>query len=166
MTKQYSLEQIDQHWTAVHQATLVFVVNDNEVLLIRKKRGLGAGKINGPGGKLDPGESVEACARREVLEELCIELGELRHGGRLRFQFVDDYSIDVAVFLASEYSGVPTETDEAEPLWFAKSEIPYEQMWADDIIWLPRVLAGESVNGRFIFDEDAMLDHHVDFTKH
>lgn len=39
-------------------ATLMFVIDEarGEVLLIRKKRGLGAGKINGPGGKIDPGK--------------------------------------------------------------------------------------------------------------
>ena len=39
-----------------------------QVLLIRKKRGLGAGKINGPGGKLDPGETFAQTAVREVQE--------------------------------------------------------------------------------------------------
>jgi hypothetical protein len=52
-------------WKAKDLATLLFVVQGGQVLLIRKKRGLGAGKINGPGGRLEPGESPEcSCARR------------------------------------------------------------------------------------------------------
>ena len=51
--QQYTLTRINADWRPVHQATLLFVINDGNVLLIRKKRGLGAGKINGPGGKLD-----------------------------------------------------------------------------------------------------------------
>lgn len=35
----------------------MFVVRGGEILLIEKKRGHGAGKVNGPGGKIDPGES-------------------------------------------------------------------------------------------------------------
>ena len=46
-------------WQPDMVATLMFDVEDSRVLLIRKKRGLGAGNINGPGGKLDPGETPE-----------------------------------------------------------------------------------------------------------
>jgi len=159
----YSLSDIDEQWTAVNQATLVFVVENDSVLLIRKKRGLGAGKINGPGGKLEAGESAIQCACREVDEELCIRISEVRGCGRLRFQFADHYSIDVQVFIANQYSGSPTETDEAVPLWFNFNDIPYADMWEDDVLWLPRVLAGDCVDGRFVFDGDKMLAHELVF---
>jgi len=153
METSYALNDIDESWAAVHKATLLFVVRGGSVLLIRKKRGLGAGKINGPGGKLEPNETSRACAIREVHEELCITVSETEYRGRLRFQFTDDYSIDVDVYV------------EAIPLWFEIEHIPYDEMWADDQIWLPRVLAGESVDGRFIFEEDRLLDHSVVFRK-
>lgn len=162
--KNYSLDQIDSGWTAVHQATLMFIVDGDNILLIRKKRGLGAGKINGPGGKLDPGETLVECAVREVQEELAVTAVNPRPFGELRFQFTDGYSIHVHVFVASEYSGHPVETDEAIPLWFASADIPYDEMWADDEIWLPRVLAGEIVSGRFIFNGDIMVAHEVNFS--
>ena len=162
--KKYSLAQIDASWTAVHQATLLFVVAGDNILLIRKKRGLGAGKINGPGGKLDPGETIVACAVREVQEELGITPFSPKAMGELRFQFADGYSIHVHVFVANEFSGEPIETDEAIPLWFTTAGIPYHEMWADDEIWLPRVLAGETVSGRFVFDGDTMLAHQVSFS--
>jgi len=164
VTSTYTLSDIDDDWRAVHKATLLFVVQDEKVLLIRKKRGLGAGKINGPGGKLDAGETSQQCAHREIHEELCVVVKESVSAGRLRFQFVDNYSIDVQVFLATDFEGVPTETEEAIPLWFNKQDIPYDEMWADDVIWLPRVLAGEQVNGRFVFDDDVMLEHDVEFS--
>ncbi len=163
-TVDYKLSDINEQWAAVHKATLVFVCVEGQVLLIRKKRGLGAGKINGPGGKLDKNETLDQCAVREVQEELAIQIDQLQAGGRLRFQFVDGYSIDVSVYLAFDYAGTPTETDEAIPLWFAQKNIPYDEMWADDRIWLPRVLSGEAVQGRFIFDGDAIVDHEVSFT--
>ncbi len=159
----YSLTDLDEHWKAVHQATLIFVRNEDQVLLIRKKRGLGAGKINGPGGKLEGRETAQACAHRELHEELCVTVSTSTNHGRLRFQFTDHYSIDVQVFVAEKYTGVPTETEEAIPLWFNVTDIPYTEMWEDDAIWLPRVLAGERVNGRFIFDGDAMVAHDVNF---
>lgn len=160
----YTLTQMDENWHAVHQATLLFVLDGTNVLLIRKKRGLGAGKINGPGGKLDPGETPEQCAVREVEEELMITPADIQSRGELRFQFSDGYSIHVHVFIAYNYSGIPQETEEAVPLWFPVQEIPYDEMWEDDRIWLPEVMNGLMVNGRFTFEEDRMLEHEVNFT--
>ena len=59
-------------WVPTEKATLLFVLRDGQVLLIHKKTGLGAGKINGPGGRIDPGETPRQCAIREVQEELCV----------------------------------------------------------------------------------------------
>ena len=43
--------------------TLVFPIDEqNRILLGRKKRGFGANKYNGFGGKLDDGESFRECA--------------------------------------------------------------------------------------------------------
>jgi len=162
-TQRYAIDHIDSNWRAVDSATLIFVVRFDKVLLIRKKRGLGAGKINGPGGKLEPGETAQQCAHREINEELCIEVTESVDAGRLRFQFIDNYSIDVQVFVASGFQGTPSETAEAVPLWFNTNDIPFDEMWADDRIWLPRVLAGERVDGRFIFDGDRLLEHSVNW---
>ena len=159
----YTLDQIDDNWTAVHLATLLFIIDGDNILLIRKKRGLGAGKINGPGGKLDPGETLEQCAVREVQEEVGVTPIDPRSAGELRFQFTDGYSIHVHVFIAKAHTGRLIETDEAAPIWFDKNTIPYNEMWADDKIWLPRVLQGESVWGKFIFREDVILDHIVHF---
>ncbi len=163
MAKFLTVDQIDDSWVATDIATLLFVLRGDEVLLIRKKRGLGAGKINGPGGKLEPGETPRQCALREVREELCISVLETTACGELRFQFTDDYSIHVHVFISTVYEGEPTETDEAIPLWFRREDIPYTEMWADDRIWLPRVLDGAVVSGKFIFSKDVMLAHEVHF---
>lgn len=105
------------------------------------------------------------CAIREVQEELCITPLDMAACGELRFQFLDGYAIHVHVFMASGHEGTPTETEEALPLWFAPECIPYDEMWADDAIWLPQVLDGALVAGRFVFDGDCMLEHHVEFSR-
>jgi 8-oxo-dGTP diphosphatase len=149
------------NWQARDPATLVFVIRDEKILLIDKKTGFGKGKVNGPGGKVEPGESPEDCAVRECYEELGIRVANLRYCGQHRFQFVDGYSLLVWVYSSTEFEGVPTETPEAKPLWFALDSIPYERMWEDDCLWLPLLLRGERFQGRWLFDGDRMLDHEL-----
>ena len=159
-----TLRDIDwDTWEAKDPATLVFVVKEGRILLIRKKRGLGAGKINAPGGRLEPGETPLEAAVREVQEELCITPLELTYSGENLFQFVDGYSIHVHVFKAGDYEGEPTETDEASPIWSNLDAIPYEEMWEDDKLWVPLVLDGTRFYGRYLFDDDIMLDYALDY---
>jgi 8-oxo-dGTP diphosphatase len=158
-----SVREIDwTRWTPTDPATLVFIRQGGQVLLIRKKRGLGAGKINAPGGRLDPGESPLACARREVEEELEITPTGLSLAGENRFQFVDGYGIHVFVFTAGGHIGSPRETEEAIPLWTPIDQIPWEEMWMDDPLWLPHVFAGRRFSARFLFDGEVMIDYAID----
>ena len=71
-----------ESWQPKDVATLLFIVRGDEVLLIRKKRGLGAGKINAPGGRLEPGEAPLAAAIREVQEEILVTPARSRHAER------------------------------------------------------------------------------------
>jgi len=148
-------------WIPRERANLCFIVKDGRVLLIRKKRGLGAGKINGPGGKLEPGETALESAIREVREELGVTPLQIEERGILHFQFVDGYSLHCVVFLAFDLEGEPIETAEATPLWFPVGEIPFHEMWADDQHWLPETLAGGSFDAWFVFDGDTMLSKDV-----
>jgi 8-oxo-dGTP diphosphatase len=149
-------------WQAQDPATLVFVMRGDEILLINKKTGLGKGKVNAPGGKVDPGETPEACAVRECHEELGITVSNLEYCGEHRFQFVDGYSIHVWVYRTRDFDGEPVETREARPLWVRQDEIPFEQMWEDDRFWIPMVIAGERFQARWIFNGDTMLDYDIE----
>jgi 8-oxo-dGTP diphosphatase len=149
-------------WTPTDPATLVFIIRDQQMLLIRKKRGLGAGKINGPGGRMEPGETALQCAIREVQEELCVTPLGMRYAGENRFQFVDGYGIHVKIFRAADCSGIPRETAEAVPVWVPLDAIPFAEMWEDDALWIPLLLQDRLFSGRFVFDGERMLDHHID----
>ena len=149
-------------WTPKEVATLVFAIRQGEVLLIRKLRGLGAGKINGPGGRLEPGELLLDCAVREVQEELRVTPTGLEYGGDIRFQFVDGYSLHVHCYRAADIMGEPMATEEAIPLWTALDAIPYDDMWDDDRIWLPQLIAKQPFSGRFLFEGDRLLDYSLD----
>jgi 8-oxo-dGTP diphosphatase len=143
----------------------VFVVKDSSVLLIRKKRGLGAGKINAPGGRIEPGETPLEAAVRETQEELRITPLGLRFAGLNLFQFTDGYSIHVHVFKALDFEGEPTETEEAAPLWFPVDALPYDEMWEDDRLWIPLLLEDTGFTGRYVFEGERMLDHELDLER-
>ena len=154
-----SLDDIDwTAWQPRQRATLLYVLCDGQILLIRKKRGLGAGKINGPGGRIEAGESAVECAVRETDEEVGIRVRGVEERGHMRFQFVDGFSMQVDILTADAYEGTPCETDEAAPLWFPIDDIPYGEMWATDRHWLPEIVAGKSLVGRALFDGDEPLD--------
>jgi 8-oxo-dGTP diphosphatase len=157
------LEQMDwARWVPTERATLLFVLEPGRILLINKKTGLGAGKINGPGGRIDPGETAREGAIREVQEELCVTPTGVQEAGELSFQFVDGYSLHGVVFTAAGFEGELCETREAAPLWTPIDRIPYERMWADDELWFPHLLSGRRFRGFFIFDGDDMLDSRVE----
>ena len=142
-------------------ATLCFVVREgspSHILLGKKKRGFGIGKLNGIGGKLAPGESPEDCIIREVHEEVGLTLSKevLHQVGHItfRFPFRPEFNHFVHVFLATEWDGEPIESAEMQPFWFSVNEIPFERMWQDDAYWLPIVLNSKTIQAEFEFGED------------
>lgn len=152
-------------WQPDIRATLMFVVREGKILMIRKKRGIGAGKINGPGGKIDPGETALQCAVRETEEELCIRVLDPVKMGELSFSFQCGSTPEIHghVFMASGYEGEPEETEEAIPLWLPVEEIPYDEMWDDDRYWLPHMIEGKKFKARFIFQGEKVVGREVVF---
>jgi 8-oxo-dGTP diphosphatase len=145
----------------VRDATLCLLVRGDppeEILLGLKKTGFGIGKYNGFGGKVEPGETVERAVVREVEEEIGIQVAEkdLDAVACLTFLFPADPDADklAHVFLVTRWEGVPVESAEMRPAWFGLADIPFERMWQGDVHWLPRVLAGERLLGRFVFGEN------------
>ena len=105
-TGNLSVEKIDwTTWKPTEYANLCFIIRDGQILLIRKKRGLGAGKINGPGGRIEKGETALASAIRETQEEVGVTPTGLEEIGELFFEFLDGYKLHVAVFAASGCEG-------------------------------------------------------------
>ena len=148
-------------WQPRVRATLLFIVREEKILLIHKKRGFGAGKINGPGGKVDPGETPLESALRETFEELGIKPLGTEASGELHFQFRDGFSLHCTVFLAHDFEGEPQETDEALPFWISLDAIPYDKMWADDRHWLPLLIRGAHFTGYFEFEGEQLLSREI-----
>ena len=129
------------------QATLCYIVKEGRVLLIHKKRGIGAGKINAPGGKVDPGEAPLDAAVRETREETGVTPSDPQLRGELWFRFSPENILHCYIYLAGDCAGTPQETDEALPEWFAVEALPFHRMWGDDRHWIPLLLAGKRFKG-------------------
>jgi 8-oxo-dGTP diphosphatase len=144
-------------WLPDLHATLLFVIRDGHILLIEKKRGLGAGKVNGAGGKVDPGETVAGAAVREFVEELGATPIDPVLRGRVAFRVTDGDSVLIHVFVAHDLDGEAIETDEAMPVWTPLESVPYDRMWEDDRYWLPLLIEGRTFDVKTLFEGDRML---------
>ena len=146
--------------------TLLLVIKDNKILLACKKRGFGIGKYNGVGGKLESGESVEQGMIRETFEEIGIVPKDYELRGVIAFDeyYKGEPVLEVThIYVASDFDGEPQETDEMKPFWFDLDKVPYDKMFPDDKFWLPMIIEGEYVIGKFKFDKDFnKLRHNIE----
>ena len=152
------------------QATLVFLIqkfdnNIQNIVLAMKKRGFGMNKWNGVGGKVESGETIEQSAIRETQEEIAVIIKDIVKVAELTFYFSEnpDWNQVVHVYFAENWEGEPIESEEMKPQWYTVDSIPYENMWPDDIFWLPEVIKGQKLKASFTLDShDTILEQHID----
>lgn len=141
-------------------------VRGDEVLLGEKLTGLGVGKVVGPGGKQESGETPVETAVREVYEEvgLIVTPEDLIPLARITYPFVGrpELSQRSHAFMVRQWSGELRSSTEISPTWWAAEELPLDRMWSDAVLWLPRVLAGWFVEATFeIGDSDEVLSQQM-----
>lgn len=146
--------------------TLLFLRQDDKILLAMKKRGFGANKYNGVGGKIEPSETPDIAAIRETKEEIGVTPLNFKKIAENDFIYeingIPSKRMYTNVYICDRWQGRPTESEEMAPKWFNIKDIPYDKMWPDDIHWLPKVLSDSKVMGTFRFDENnIMLSHQV-----
>ena len=156
------------------ETTLVLPIRSatSEILLAMKKRGFGEGKLNGMGGKIDPGESVRSAATREVREEVGIEIDPddlvAVVDNSFSFENKPEWDIHCYTFFAYDWKGEPVETEEMAPEFFPLGAIPFARMWIDDQEWMPQALQGKKLKVAFHFSEDgsAILKRDIQDVEH
>ena len=136
--------------------TLLFLRRDNEILLAMKKRGFGVGKWNGVGGKVEEGESYEEAAIRECQEEIGVTPQSLVACGELYFKDLPDVEHYCHIYVTTDWEGGPHETEEMNPRWYKETDVPYSEMWPDDKLWMPLLLAGKLFKGTVTIEDNVV----------
>lgn len=142
----------------MRHVTLVFLRRDSEILLAMKKVRFGAGKWNGAGGKVEPGETYEQAAVRECQEEIGVTPRALQKVGELHFYDLPNVEHYCHIYIATDWQGSPSESEEMRPQWFKLADIPYDHMWPDDKFWLPKLLAGTSFRGKVVIEHNKVME--------
>ena len=103
------------------------IVKDGKVLLGKRRGSHGAGEYAWPGGHLEHGESIAACAAREVREETGMEIAAIRFLRVLNtMRYAPKHYVDIALH-AEWQSGEPVvrEPDKVDGwAWYELDALP------------------------------------------
>jgi len=113
-----------------HLGAFVIVVQDDKVLLGKRNNSYKSGSYGCPGGRLELTESLEECAKRELMEECGVQATTLRYLGVVR-ELQDGYNFIHFGFVCTEWKGeiVVAEPDKCEGWeFYSKDELPNETL--------------------------------------
>lgn len=106
----------------------VIVRRGEEILLMRRHGSHGAGSWSAPGGHIDEGESLEACAAREATEETGVTIRNVRFRAITNDVFATEGRHYITVWMEAEYDGgeayVAAEYEATEVGWFRWDALP------------------------------------------
>jgi 8-oxo-dGTP diphosphatase len=128
-------------------ATLGYLLSSDgrQVLLIHRNRRPDDphfGKYNGLGGKVDPGEDVVSCLRREIREESGLECDDIFLRGTISWPGFGKHGEDWFgfIFRIDRWHGEPlTGNPEGSLQWVALEKLSELPLWEGDRYFLPLV---------------------------
>lgn len=131
---------------------------------IKKQNDMHAGKWNGLGGKLEPGETPEECARREIWEESGLKVKNLHWKGFLTFpQFSNQEDWYAFVFVAEADQDEVIDSAEGQLRWIPNHELLELNLWEGDRVFLPWLDQPGFFSAKFIYQDKKLVDYEVSF---
>ena len=124
------------------ETSLVYITRGSEVLLlhrVKKKQDVNEGKWIGVGGKLLPGETPEACALRETLEETGLTPTDIRYRAVVDFES-EGWQERMHLFTANAFTGELTLCDEGDLRWVPWECVPGLPLWEGDRVFLRLIM--------------------------
>jgi mutator protein MutT len=111
----------------------VILEYDGKILLTKRAEEPSKGKLDLPGGFVDPNESIENAVKREIKEELEIEIGDLEYFTSFPniYEYKDMVYNVCDLFFLSKIDALPKEFDRAEIeelILLKASEIPIDEV--------------------------------------
>lgn len=140
--------------------TLVFLTRDNDVLLLQgaPTKRLWAGKYNGLGGHIEPGETPYQAAVRETREEAGLEAAQLELRALIHITLPEPPGIMLFVFVGTVPTGEPLPSEEGTPVWVSREAYTALPLVEDLPDLLPRVLSpGPCIFGEYHFTETGLV---------
>ena len=144
-------------------ATLCYVRSGGKTLMvhrIKKANDMHQGRWNGLGGKLEPGETPEECAVREIREESGLVARNLILKGFLTFPgFSNDEDWYAFVFVVNDFEGELIDSPEGVLQWVDDEELTKLFLWEGDYLFLPWLDQKGFFSAKFVYRENKLVDH-------
>jgi 8-oxo-dGTP diphosphatase len=151
----------------VKLATLCYIRRDGRTLMvhrIKKQNDMHLGKWNGLGGKLEPGETPEECAIREVWEESGLVTRNPQLKGLITFPgFSNEEDWYAFLFVITEFEGELIDSPEGVLKWIEDRDLFGLNLWEGDRIFLPWLEQNKFFSAKFTYKNEILVDHSVIF---
>ncbi len=144
-------------------SALLFLIRKSsgvtDVCLAMRKQGERKGRYNGIDAVVKDGETPVDALREAAQKEVGVTVDTMVKHAEISFIFPHNPSSDqlLHIYTSEDFTGEPLAGAEMDPAWLSTSYIPYSEMWQDVIFWLPKILEGEKLQGRFVFGEGDVI---------
>lgn len=148
-------------------ATLCYLRHPGQTLMIhriKKPNDMHLGKWNGLGGKLEPGETPEECAVREIYEESGLRAQNPRLKGLITFPgFANEEDWYTFLFVVTEFEGKLIDSPEGVLKWIDDEELLSLPLWEGDHIFIPWLDQPRFFSAKFVYKDGVLVSHSVNF---
>ena len=146
-------------------STLVHLIKGGKYLMlhrVKKEGDYNKDKWIGVGGKFEPRESPEECARRETLEETGLTIGKMDYRGIVTFVY-QDITEYMHLFTSEDFSGEMKDCDEGNLEWVDISEVCNLPIWEGDKIFF-KLMEDDApfFSVKLVYDDDGNLIDHTE----